>query len=259
MAEAAATPDPPESSGGSLFQVITGRPRPGRPAAARPAKSAKPPAPRRPAPAKQRKSMEQSLALVYGMAGSGIEMRGVRVRRPDGALVWQPSMAGRAMKLGATSAGKDLSDWVNSIGWLSAILGPVLGNESFATMARVAGLPLMLHVLQVRPEAAPLIQPLAMPLLADLWVGAKKAEAAQRAAMEGFADMDADSAAEFREWAEAIFAVDEQVIEEPDHDVAAGVDPIDDGPPGPSPPPPAATPPPVDGFPEIDAELDRVR
>ncbi len=225
-------PDADPSPQSSLFRTVgdavTGKRGPGRPR--KDGTPAQPKVVKKPPPAaKQRKGMEQSFTLIYGLAGAGIEQRGVTLWRevePGRTVrVWQPSLAGRAMKLQSPMAGKELSDWVNSIGWLSAILGPVLGNEGFNTMAKVVGLPLMMHVLQVRPEAAPMIQPLVMPMLTDLYVSLKKEQAKQTAAMEALADIDEDARDEFQRWAESIFAVSEVEVgtDEPKPEPEGGV------------------------------------
>jgi len=244
-----------DPTSGSLFRAVgdavAGKRGPGRPrkVAAAP-KAAKPKA--TPPPAKQRKSMEQSFTLIYGLGGAALEQRGVRLSRydSDGRVeqVWQPSLAGRAMKLQSPMAGKELSDWVNGIGWLSALLGPVLGNESFTVMAKVVGLPLMMHVLQVRPESAPMIQPLVMPMLTDLYVGLKREQAKQTAAMEALSDLDENARDEFQQWAESIFAVQEVVI--------AQDEPAPEPEPIPEPAPePVRVNPSDDGFGQIDADL----
>lgn len=253
---AAAAPDAPDGQGGgSLFKAVTGGKRSHHKAAGPKAPRA-PKAPPRPTPPKQRRGMEQSFTLIYGLAGAGIEQRGVRYLKDHGRgpePTWAPSLAGRAMKLQSPMAGKELSDWVNSIGWLSAILGPVLGNEGFNTMAKVVGLPLMMHVLQVRPEAAPMIQPLVMPMLTDLYVSLKREQAKQTAAMEALSDMDENSRDEFAAWADSIFTVSEVVV--PVGPEPAAGEPVEA--PVPEPARPGA---PVsdDGFGQIDAELSGV-
>ncbi len=236
--------DPPAAT---VKRGPSGRP-PGRPPKDRPT-----PPRRSTAPLTRvaKDGMENSLTMLYGFAGAVVEGRGVTFTRsnPEGTgleRVWQPSLAGRAMKLGSPAAGKQLSDWISGIPFLSGILGPILGNTSFSTLASVAGLPVLLHVLQVRPEAAGMVQPLVTPLLADLFVSIKKAEKEQRAAMAALTeDFDND---EFQGWISAIFQVPEQVMPEteevqppepgePDYVSPNGNSPVDDG------------------FSQIDAEL----
>lgn len=164
---------------------------------------------------RQRKGMENSLGLIYGMAGAGIESRGVTFyrQREDGEgfeRVWQPSLAGRAMKLGSPSAGKELSDWINSIPFLAGILGPILGNDAFMTISKVAGLPLMLHLSQVRPDTVPMLRPLMMPLLAELFAGLKQMEREQAKALEALTSEKGNE--EFEEFMAAIFTIPERVI-----------------------------------------------
>lgn len=194
---------------------------PGRPPGSKnkPKDSPSPPKGTAPTTPKQRKGMENSLTLFYGLGGAALESRGVTFTREkeDGAgieRVWQPSLAGRAMKLGAPAAGKELSDWISSVPFLSAILGPILGNDGFNTLARVAGLPVLMHVLQVRPDSAPMIQPLVMPLLADLFQSIKKLEKEQRAAMASFAEMGEESAEEFDAFLKGIFGGAERVLDD---------------------------------------------
>src|SRR5207237_1047691 len=64
---------------------------------------------------KGRKDLSTGLTMLYGMVGGGLEVRGVNIRRAteDGTaeeIVWQPSLAGRVMKVQSPMVGKVLSD-----------------------------------------------------------------------------------------------------------------------------------------------------
>ena len=98
-------------------------------------------------------------------------------------------------------------DWAGRRG---AVLSPVLGAAEFELLSKVVGPPLLVAMLQRRPEMLPMVKPILMPMLLDVFKEFKKHEKQMEEGLANLMNMSRQEVTEeFKEFLTSIGLGDE--------------------------------------------------
>lgn len=134
-------------------------------------RAARPNARTRAKQATRKSDLTAGLALAYSMVGGGFSMAGARANDPAVFTM------GRVMQAQAPVAGREFAKLAAAHPAIEALLAPIFGATEVVIVQRVIGPPLLAFALVRRPELLPVLKPVLLPMMYQLFRDLKTMDA----------------------------------------------------------------------------------
>lgn len=213
-------PTPPADKPGLLERAFPGPKKPKEPREPKPPR-AKP----GPKPGAGKKDLSDGLSMLWAMGGSALSFPLQWVTLEDGRQIRVPvsPAAGRVMQVQAPAAGRELNKWIKDHDLIYRWVEPFLGQQGLNVLMEIVAPPLLVGILERKPEAAPLVMPILGPMLFSIWKESKRQEAKAAEMLADLGDEGADAGAEFAEFMDrlGIGGPEPDVVREPEPEPVA--------------------------------------